>query len=242
MAYTRKQLVTCVSIVVSFSSITNFELAPVNNCQYLALVTALSGYAASRTNRFSSPISDVLSGLTTALPIIAGLLLEGGYDLSKRQERRSGTQRGQTVRPPLVIIANAIILIYSSVVITLLGTHAAPGSNLKCGLEEGWKRMFTEKNSEAIRAIQDAFSCCGFVNAHDRAWPFPSKSNDVYACEKSFGRHQGCLGPWKREVQNVAGVLIGVVVLVFVWQVSLPYLKGLYIYKCGVSNFGISSW
>jgi hypothetical protein len=229
MAYTRKQLVTCVSIVVSFSLITIPQLAPAHNCQYLVLVTALSGYAAARTNRLSSPISDVLSGLTTALPIIAGLLLEGGYDLSRRQERRSGTQRGQTVRPPLVIIANAIILIYSSVIITLLGTHAAPGSDLKCGLEEGWKKMFTNKNSEAIRAIQDAFSCCGFANAHDRAWPFPSKSNDVYACEKSFGRHQGCLGPWKREEQNMAGIMIGVVVLVCVWQVSLPYLRSLHI-------------
>ncbi|KAF2794544.1 hypothetical protein K505DRAFT_407462 [Melanomma pulvis-pyrius CBS 109.77] len=203
MAYTRKQLITCVSIV------------------YLVFVTALSGFASSRTNRLSSPISDVLSGFTTALPIVAGLLLEGGYDLTRQQERRRRAPRGETARPPLVIIANTIIFIYSSVVITLLGTHAAPASGLDCGLEETWKKMFSKKNEDGIRAIQDAFKCCGFANSHDRAWPFPSKGHDIHSCETAFGRTNGCFGPWKREEQNMAGVLMGVVGLVFIWQVAI---------------------
>lgn len=81
--------------------------------------------------------------------------------------------------------------------------------------------MFTHKNSEAIRAIQDAFSCCGFINSHDRAWPFPGGKNDIHACEKAFDRTQGCLAPWRREEQTMAGLLIGVVALVLVWQVRL---------------------
>jgi hypothetical protein len=157
--------------------------------------------------------------LTTALPIIAGLFLEAGYDITRHQERKRRLPRGDTPRPPLVIIANTIVLVYSSVVITLLGTYAAPPSALNCKLEEGWKYMFTHKKDEAIRTIQDAFSCCGYVNSHDRAWPFPDKSHNIHACENAFGRTRGCLEPWRAEEQRVAGMLMAVVGLVFLWQV-----------------------
>ncbi|KAF2708498.1 hypothetical protein K504DRAFT_468829 [Pleomassaria siparia CBS 279.74] len=203
MAYTRKQLVTCVSLV------------------YLLLATALSGYASSRTNRLSSPISDVLCGFATSLPLVAGALLEGGYHLTRRQESQKGMSRGSTPRPPLIIIANTIIFIYSSVVITLLGTHAAPPSGLDCRLKEKWNGMFHRKDVDAIRSIQDAFNCCGFMNSHDQAWPFPGKGTTINACEAAFKRTTGCFGPWKREEQNMAGLLIGVIGMVFVWQFAI---------------------
>ena len=176
----------------------------------------------SRTNRFSSPISDVLSSFTTALPVISGLLLGGSYELARLQDRHRGTTRGQKPRPPFIIIANAVILIYSTVVITLLGTHAAPASGLRCGLEDNWKKMWTHKDADAIRAIQDAFNCCGFASSKDMAWPFPSADTKADACEKALGHKQACLGPWKKEEQNVAGLLMSVVGLVFIWQVRLP--------------------
>jgi hypothetical protein len=87
--------------------------------------------------------------------------------------------------------------------------------------------MFTNKNSEAIKTIQDTLNCCGFVNPHDRAWPFQSVKNNITIneCQQSTGRTQGCLVPWKREEQSMAKLLIGVVVLVLVWLVSSLCLK-----------------
>lgn len=110
--------------------------------------------------------------------------------------------------------------------ITLLGTHAAPSSILDCGLHERWQALFKAKDSDAIRAIQDAFNCCGLTNSKDMAWPFPDKSHDAHACEKAFDRTNGCLGAWKAEEQQTAGMFIAVVGMVFVWQVSLIFIKG----------------
>jgi hypothetical protein len=150
------------------------------------------------------------------------LLLECGYDFTRRQERRQHLGRGEIQRPPLVIIANTLIFIYSSVVITLAGTHAAPPSGLDCGLHERWQALFKHKNAEAIRKIQDAFKCCGFANPRDMAWPFPDKSHDAHACEATYSeRTTGCLGAWKAEEQQIAGLLMAVVGMVFIWQVSI---------------------
>ncbi|KAF2655988.1 hypothetical protein K491DRAFT_692484 [Lophiostoma macrostomum CBS 122681] len=203
MPYSRKQVVTCASIV------------------YLILVTALAGYAASRASVLSLPISDALRGLTAALPVVAGLLLEAGYDFTRYQERKRRLPRGETTRPPLVIIANTIIFIYSSVVITLLGTYAAPPSELGCKLDRQWRLLFSHKDDEAIRTIQDTLKCCGYVNSHDQAWPFPDKSHNIHACENAFGRTRGCLELWRGEEQRIAGILMAVVALVFVWQVAI---------------------
>lgn len=170
------------------------------------------------------PISDVLSGFAAALPVVSGLLLECGYDFTRRQERKQHLGRGEIQRPPLVIVANTIIFIYSTVVITLLGTHAAPPSGLDCGLRERWQTLFKKKDDKAIRTIQDAFNCCGFQNSRDMAWPFVSKEHDAQACEKAFNRSIGCKAAWKAEEQQIAGLLIAVVGMVFIWQVS-QYLQ-----------------
>ncbi|KAF2689678.1 hypothetical protein K458DRAFT_475086 [Lentithecium fluviatile CBS 122367] len=203
MTYTRKQVVTSISIL------------------YLLLVTAASGYGASRLNRLSIPISNGLAYATTLLPIVSGLLLEAGYDLTRRQERRKPPSRGETPRPPLVIVVNTLIFIYSTVVITLLGTHAAPPSGLDCGLRERWETLFRHKNVEAVRTIQEAFKCCGFKHSRDMAWPFPDKTHDALSCEKTFGHTNGCFGPWKGEEQRMAGLLMGMVGLVFIWQFAI---------------------
>jgi hypothetical protein len=238
MTYTRKQVVTCLSVVVSPTpqktrpvDITDnpVVLVPHNrdwswrvpdpNSSQLQHAVNPRRYAASRSNNRSVPISDFLTGFTTVLPIIAGLLLECGYDFTRSQERRRHLSRGQIQRPPLVIVANTIIFIYSTVVITLLGTHAAPSSGLDCGLRKRWETLFKTKDSTAIKKIQDAFSCCGLANPRDMAWPFPDRSHDARACENAFGRSNGCLSAWKAEEQQIAGLLIGVVGMVFIWQV-----------------------
>jgi hypothetical protein len=170
--------------------------------------------------KLSLPIHDVLAYATTFLPVVSGLLLEAGYEITRRQERRKHLKRGEIQRPPLVAIANTLIFIYSTVVMTLLGTHAAPPSGLDCGLHQRWETLYRHKNVEAVRTIQDAFKCCGFKNSRDMAWPFPDKSHKATACEEAFGRTNGCLVPWRNEEQRMAGTLMTAVVLVFLWQVS----------------------
>lgn len=171
-------------------------------------------------NRFSVTISKGLSYSATLLPVISGLLLELGYDATRQQERRRLLPRGETPRPPFVIVANTLIFIYSTVVITLLGTHAAPPAGSDCLLRDKWTDMFRHKNADAIRTIQQALSCCGLKNVHDMPWPFPDHDNpDGGLCQKTFGHTKGCLGPWKAEERRTAGFFMGVVGLVFVWQV-----------------------
>ncbi|KAF2016879.1 hypothetical protein BU24DRAFT_387707 [Aaosphaeria arxii CBS 175.79] len=201
--HSRKQIVVCVSII------------------YHILLTALAACGWSRATKFQLPISDVLMGFATVLPCASGILLWSGYDLTSAQERRDREPKGSTPRPPLVTFANTVIFIYSTVVMTLLGTHAAPPAGLNCGLEDRWKRLFMAKNSEVVRTIQEALQCCGFVNSHDRAWPFPDRSHDAHACEKAFGYTRGCLGPLKAEEQRVSGMLMATVGLVFIWQVVI---------------------
>lgn len=201
--YTRKQIVTFISIV------------------YLVFTTAIAGYAASRANRLSVPISDTLTGFATALPVISGILLECGYDLTRRKERRAHMQRGEIQRPPFVIVANFVIFIYSTVIITLLGTHAAPPSELDCGLRRRWQSLFHNKDASSVRAIQDQYNCCGFASPTDMAWPFPDRSHKADACKESFGRTRSCLESWKAEEQYVAGLMMVVVALVVVWAFAI---------------------
>lgn len=72
-----------------------------------------------------------------------------------------------------------------------------------------------------IKEIQNALQCCGLMNSHDRAWPFPDKRHGIDACELRYGRNVGCIGRWKDEEQRLAGLLMGAVGFVVVWQVRL---------------------
>jgi len=202
MPYTRKELVTAGSII------------------YLVLITALASYATSRANHLSLPIPPTLTGFTAALPIIAGLLLQAGHSLINQNIKRNKSLISKSPPPPYIFIVNTVILIYSSVVISLLGTHAAPASDLLCGLESKWKSLYSSKDT-AIKEIQDALQCCGLINSHDRAWPFPDKTHDSTACEKRFDRTTGCIQRWRGEEQRLAGLLMGVVGLVVVWELTI---------------------
>lgn len=179
----------------------------------------LTSYAASRASNLSLPIPKSLTGFTSSLPIIAGLLLEGSYDLT---HRRSGRNRSVPSPPPTAlytIIANVLILVYSTVVITLLGTHTGPASSLLCNLNDRWQSLYRAKDGNAIKTIQDTFKCCGLHSTVDKAFPFPGGKNGIDACKKSFGWTQSCFESWRGQEQSMSGVLMGVVGLVVVWQV-----------------------
>jgi len=202
MPYNRKELVIAGSII------------------YLVVVTALACFAASRALHLSLPIPSTLTGFTAALPIISGLLLQAGHSFINQNIKRNKSLLSKSPPPPYIFIVNTVILIYSSVVITLLGTHVAPASDLLCGLESRWKKMYSNKDN-AIKEIQDALQCCGLMNSHDRAWPFPDKTHKATACEERFERTTGCIQRWRGEEQRVGGILMGVVGLVVIWELTI---------------------
>lgn len=116
---------------------------------------------------------------------------------------------------------------------TLSLTFVLPPDSLGCGLETRWQKLFASKNEKAIKAIQDAFQCCGFHNVKDRAWPFGINHPSV--CGDVFGRSNGCLEAWRKAEQIDAGLFVvvaGVVFSIKVWKIfgSSEY-----------PNFGVNS-
>jgi len=180
----------------------------------------LTSSAASRASKLSLPIPKSLAGFTSSLPIVAGLLLEGSYDLTHRRPKRNRPVPSPPPTALYTIIANVLILVYSTVVITLLGTHTGPTSSLLCGLNDRWQSLYRAKDGDAIGTIQDTFKCCGLHSTRDKAFPFPfGEKNDVRLCEKKFGWKQSCFESWRGAEQSMSGVLMGVVGLVVIWQV-----------------------
>jgi hypothetical protein len=109
------------------------------------------------------------------------------------------------------------------VLVTAFSVMILPSDVQKCLLSTQWQRLFSEHDKEAIRAIQDAFHCCGFNNARDRAYPFP---NDQGAgqCVLQYHRTAGCMRPWTSSLQRHAGLEMGIAIALGVIQV-LPALN-----------------
>lgn len=97
-----------------------------------------------------------------------------------------------------------------------------PGAARDCGLSGIWERLFRTKDAQSVKAIQDAFECCGFRSVKDMAWPFPPVQ---VACAQRFDRALPCRGPWTGALQRSAGVELGVVVIIAFLQVSKPYTR-----------------
>ena len=115
---------------------------------------------------------------------------------------------------------NVALLIYSTVVFTLLGTYASPSAAQPCVLRTRWTELFRAKDVAAIRAIQDTLECCGLASPRDMPWPFRDKTHDVDACTSMTGRTVGCQASWAKTEQRAASWQMGVVGLVALWQVS----------------------
>jgi hypothetical protein len=112
-----------------------------------------------------------------------------------------------------------LLVIYDSVLATLALLNIGPADSLDCPLERQWARLFSTKDSNAIRRIQDRHQCCGLNSAHDRAWPFPDQSHGANACEETFNRVRSCLQPWRRDEQMVGGMILVVAVVSFLLKV-----------------------
>jgi hypothetical protein len=131
-------------------------------------------------------------------------------------------------RPILYLAIFAFQLIYETIVATLSLTSVVPN----CRLEEQWARLYSNKEGDAIRRIQDRLNCCGFNSAVDRAWPFPhGRPEDGYGqdqCKRMFGRDTPCSGSWRQAEQINAGLFFTVAVTILVLKVctSSRHLEG----------------
>jgi len=179
----------------------------------LLLLTAIAGYAFTQIRSLSLPIPQALALLTVVLPLITGISAQGTYGLI----RRSANNEAYQLTIPLIAVIG-FQLIYETIIATLALTHMIPPDALLCGLHSKWQQFWSAHDrsaEESIRAIQDAFNCCGFKTIHDRSFPFTEPAS----CAKTFGRTQPCAGPWRRAEQINAGLLLLVAVSVFIIKV-----------------------
>ena len=189
---------------------------------YLLALTCLAAYALHSTRLYTLPIPSLLTALTLALPPLAGIALETTISLNRELAAKNLLNRSNAF---LWVIG--VLLVFETVLATLAGTHLAPGTSgggWKCGLEAVWQRLYSQKDERRVRAIQDAFECCGLNSVRDRAFPFPGNGHGADACMVRFERAQRCLEPWRAEERKVAIMLLVVPIAVFVWKVCLHVL------------------
>jgi len=178
----------------------------------LLLLTGIAGYSYSQICYLSLPIPQALGLFTVVLPLITWISQQGAYGLIRRSSRN---EQYQLTIPLIAVIG--FQLIYETIVATLALTYILPPSSLECGLDLKWQKLVAANNVKAIKAIQDAFDCCGFRHVKDRAWPLPGQHHSP--CGETFGRNDGCLGAWRKAEQIDAGLFVLVAVVVFVIKV-----------------------
>ncbi|KAK3293579.1 uncharacterized protein B0H64DRAFT_477092 [Chaetomium fimeti] len=136
------------------------------------------------------------------------------------QPPNNRTRKGTTtLLPPLTHLAQ---LLLTTILTTLYTSTLATPTTTDCLLTHRWTTFWKSHDAPAIRAIQDALSCCGFRSTKDMAWPFPhgsGKGAGAGACEAQFGRHEPCLPGWEGALRRAVGGELGVVLAVGALQV-----------------------
>lgn len=183
---------------------------------YPVLILALMGvalYEHTNSVTLSLPLSPVLTFLTILLPLFAAA---NATALPYLLRDKAHSPRRLLLKLAHPAVAQGIQGILIVVIGTLYTTYMVPGAARDCSLSTIWQRLFRTKDAQSVKAIQDAFECCGFRSVRDMAWPFPPV--DV-ACAQRFDRALSCQGPWTSALQRSAGVELGVVAIVAILQI-----------------------
>ena len=165
------------------------------------------------------PISTITATATILLPILTGVSVRGAGSLARRSQR--GLENAKSGFSWSAISLMMLLVIYDTVIATLALTHMTPPDDLSCHLERQWAWLFSSKNADVIRRIQDRHQCCGLHSVQDRAWPFPDSSHTAAACYEAFGRQRSCFGGWRQDEQITGGLMLVVAVVAFLVQVYL---------------------
>ena len=167
----------------------------------------------SNIRSLSLPISTVTATATIILPLLTGAGIYRAQTVIARPNKSHGPNDFPFSWETLVV--TMLLIIYDAVIATLSLTHMAPPGDLQCHLDRQWGQLYSDKDAEAIRRIQDAHQCCGLHRVKDKAWPFQDKNHGIDACVKMFGRQESCFGEWRRDEQVAAGLMLLVAVLTF---------------------------
>lgn len=165
------------------------------------------------------PISTVTATATILLPIFTGVTVRGARSLTRRSQEGLGDAKSSFSWSATSLMM--LLVIYETVIATLALTHMTPPNGLSCHLERQWSWLFSSKNADVIRRIQDRHQCCGLHSVQDRAWPFPDSSHTAAACHEAFGRQRSCFGGWRQDEQITGGLMLLVTVVAFLVQVHL---------------------
>lgn len=123
----------------------------------------------------------------------------------------------------------------------LSATYILPSELRDCRTEMYWDHLFRSKNEAVIRSIQSHLHCCGFNSMRDRAWPFPSRSNDARTCQTTSGFHTHCGPLWKQQVLLLASIsgiasILNASLLVCNSKAHLPYAADVFVASDCVDN------
>ncbi|KAK1825955.1 hypothetical protein QBC39DRAFT_365568 [Podospora conica] len=176
---------------------------------YPLLILALAGvaiYEHQKSLSLSLPLSPLLTALSILLPLLAAL--NALYHPSLLALSRA--KNASTAQKLLPTLLQALQLILTTVLATLLASDTLPSPARDCLLETRWKGFWTAHDAESIRKVQDALSCCGFRTVKDMVWPFPHGAPGgggpgAADCVARFGRTVACREPWQRAMQDSAG-------------------------------------
>jgi hypothetical protein len=127
---------------------------------------------------------------------------------------------GHLLRTIVPVALNLLQALATTVLATLTLSRGTPGPMQDCALHTTWQGLWTTHNAEAIKAVQEALSCCGFHTVKHMAWPFPGAPGAP--CAERYGRTLSCEEPWRALLQRNAGIGTGVLVTVGIVQVHRP--------------------
>ncbi|RFU29635.1 hypothetical protein B7463_g6700, partial [Scytalidium lignicola] len=178
----------------------------------------------------SLPISQIFAFAAVFLPLITFITTQLIHPLLRDKE--------STARNALwIILLSAFQLIYETIIATLSIVYMIPS----CSIEDKWQEMYSNKDANAMRAIQDRFDCCGFNSLVDRPWPFArgrkEEGHGVDQCKITYGRERSCRVPWQQQERVNAALLFGVAAIIFVAKALLIIIK----FRRGAWN-QTSSW
>lgn len=148
--------------------------------------------------QLSSPLPSALPILNIAIPCVAAL----EYSLSQQLSPRLKQKSFHVLLPYLAGAAN--LTPFTLFILSLV--FAVPSDITYCAADRHWLRMFETKDEVAIRSLQNRLQCCGYNSPRDRAWPFPSRTSDAGACERTQGYQRACGSLWRHE-EGLAAVL-----------------------------------
>ncbi|KKZ68846.1 hypothetical protein EMCG_00017 [[Emmonsia] crescens] len=160
--------------------------------------------------------------MTTFLPIITAILIPMSTNLATRARSR----RSDTASPGLndirrfMTILEQLLTIIPTALATFAISYFMPEDIVGCRLGNQWQSLYSHKNANAIRAIQDRLQCCGFRSTRDRGWPFPGGS-EQRDCTGTFGYTQSCFAGWRNTQRGAAAMIFTAAVLSLVMKFIL---------------------